>query len=107
MTGLLTLPKEMQLHILGLLPMRDLLRLSHTCHSLKDLAKDPSVWRQLILSYKKIKNNTKACREKVAQCAKLRELTIIHPEEKPQSDKVLSVVMKAKSTLTTLSLGGQ
>ena len=78
MTGLLTLPKEMQLHILGLLPTRELLRLSHTCHSLKDLAEDPPVWRQLILSYKDIKNNTKACRERVARCSKLRELIIIH-----------------------------
>ena len=104
MTSLLSLPREMQLHILSLLPMRELLRLSHTCHSLKDLAKDPSVWRRLILSYKKIKNNTKACREKVARCSKLRELIIIHQEDKPQSDKVLSVVMKAKSTLTTLSI---
>ena len=104
MTSLLSLPREMQLHILSLLPMRELLRLSHTCRSLKDLAKDPSVWRQLILSYRKIKNNTKACREQVAQCSKLRELIIINQEDKPQSDKVLSVIMKAKSTLTTLSI---
>ena len=58
-----------------------------------------------------IKNNTKACRDHVTRCSKLRELTIIHPdagggylERMIKSDKIMSVVMKAKNTLTTLSV---
>ena len=104
--SLLSLPREIQLLILGLLPVPDLLRLSETCHSLKDLARDPSLWKQLVLSYKNIKNNTWACRKHVARCSKLREL-IIHPDPETniiRSDKIMSVVMKAKNTLTTLSV---
>ena len=104
--SLLSLPRELQLHILGLLPVRDLLRLSETCRSLKDLARDPSLWKQLVLSYKNIKNNTKACREHVARCSKLKELSIVLPKIYQgyiRSEKIMSVVMKAKSTLTTLS----
>ena len=110
--SLLSLPRELQLLIIGLLPVRDLLRLSETCHTLKDLARDPSLWKKLVLSYKNIKNNPKACREHVARCSKLRELTIIHPDSnrtdsksKFRSDQIMSVVMKAKNTLTTLSIG--
>ena len=44
--SLLSLPRELQLYIIGLLPVRDLLRLSETCRSLKDLAQDPSNWKQ-------------------------------------------------------------
>ena len=104
--SLLSLPRELQLYILGLLPTRDLLSLSETCRSLKDLARDPSLWKQLVLSYKNIKNNPKACREHVARCSKLRELTI-HPDPETniiRSDKIMSVVMKAKNTLTSLSV---
>ena len=107
--SLLSLPRELQLYILGLLPTRDLLSLSETCRSLKELARDPSLWKQLVLSYENIKNNTQACRELVARCSKLRELTITHPDSVTDiisSDMIMSVVMKAKSTLTTLSIGG-
>ena len=107
--SLLSLPRELQLYIISLLPVRNLLRLSETCRSLKDLAQDPSLWKQLVLSYKNIKNNTQACRELVARCSKLRELTITHPDSVTDiisSDMIMSVVMKAKSTLTTLSIGG-
>ena len=113
--SLLSLPRELQLLILGLLPVRDLLRLSETCRSLKDLARDPSLWKHLVLFYKNIKNNPKACREHVARCSKLKELTIIHSydpyseatsyeQRKIRSDKIMSVVMKAKNTLTSLSV---
>ena len=112
--SLQNLPRELQLHILSFLPAIELVMLSETCRSLKDLARDPSLWKhrkQLVLSYRNIKNNTKACREHVARCSKLRELTIIHPdadggylERMIRSDKIMSVVMKAKNTLTSLSV---
>ena len=106
--SLLNLPRELQLHILSFLPAIELVMLSETCLSLKDLARDPSLWKhrkQLVLSYKNIKNNTQACRDHVVRCSKLRELTIIHPdadggylERTIKSDKIMSVVMKAKNT---------
>ena len=100
--SILTLPRELQLHILGLLPLPELMRLSETCHSLKDLARDPSLWKKLTLTYNMIKNNTKACRDHVGRCSKLKELFIFGQETRIRNYKIISVVMKAKKTLTSL-----
>ena len=107
--SILTIPKELQLHIIGLLPVIDQLKLSETCHGLKDQVRDPSLWKKLVLDYDMIKNNNEACRKHVARCSKLKELCIIQPcpWDAPgavRSDKIMSVVMKAKRTLTTLSI---
>ena len=107
--SILTLPRELQLHIIGLLPVREKLRLSETCHGLKELVRDPSLWKKLVLDYDTIKNNTEACRKHVARCSKLKELYINFnsPCNGPgavRSDKIMSVVMKAKRTLSTLSI---
>ena len=100
---ILTLPKELQHHIIGLLSVREQLRLSETCHGLNDLVF--SVLKKLVLKYEQIKNNTKACRSYVARCSNLQELCIIKPEGgRVRSDKIMSVVMKAKNTLSTLSM---
>ena len=85
--GILTLPRELQLHILGHLSVSELMQLSQTCRRLKDLARDPSLWRKLTLTYNMIKNNTVACRDHVSRCSKrgqkipseaLISCTIIH-----------------------------
>lgn len=109
--SILAIPKELQLHIIGLLRVPDRLRLSETCHSLKDLVRDPSLWKQLVLCYKKIRDNTEECREHVARCSKVRDLYIcscILPwnntenyEGRIRSDKIMNVVMKAKSSIKT------
>ena len=107
--SILTIPKELQVHIIGLLPVRERLRLSETCHGLRDVVRDPSLWKKLVLSFHMIMDRNKACRDHVARCSHLRELVITyHPSWRSfRSDKIMSVVMKAKNilTLTTLSVG--
>ena len=102
--SILTIPKELQLHIIGLLPVREWLRLSETCHGLRDLVRDPSLWKKLVLCSDMIKNKTKACRDHVARCSNLRELIIIYTSYGFRSDHIMSVVMKGKKTLTALTL---
>ena len=109
--NILTIPRELQVHIFGLLPVPDRLRVSETCHLLKDAARDPALWKKLTLCYHVIKNNMEVCRDQVARCStppcRLRELFVIfphHPQGRIRSDKIMSVVMKAKGTLKTLSV---
>lgn len=114
MSIILTIPKELQLHIIGLLRVPDRLRLSETCHSLKDLVRDLTLWKQLVLCYKRIRDNTEECRDHVARCSKLRDLYIcscILPwnntenyEGRVRSDKIMNVVTKAKSSIQTLTV---
>ena len=102
--SILTLPRELQLHILGLLPLPGLLRLSETCHRLKDLARDPSLWKELTLTYNMIKNNTKACREHVGRCSSLKELFICGQEGFTRSDITISVVLNNLKDLRILKI---
>ena len=98
-------PRELQHYILSFLSVKDWLRLSETCHGLKDLVRDPALWKKVVFNYVEIKNNTKACRDHVARCSSLKELCIKEEEmDRINSDKIMSVVMKAKSTLKTLSM---
>jgi len=99
-----TQPREIQLFIIRHLEVRDLLKVSQTCHSLKEAACDPSLWTKLTLTNEKIKTKTEACRNHVSRCSKLRELFIVGQEENIRSDKIISVVMKAKATLKLLSI---
>ena len=100
--SILAIPKELQVYIIGLLPVRERLRLSETCHGLRDLVQDPSLWKKLVLRSDMTKNKTKACRDHVARCSNLRELIIIYSSYRFRSDHIMSVVMKAKKTLTAL-----
>ena len=102
--SIFSIPKELQLHILGHLSVSELLRLSETCHGLKDLARDPCLWRKLSLTYKMIKNNTVACRNHVSRCSSLQELFITGKERSIRSDKIMSVVMRAKDSLTSFDI---
>ena len=102
--SILTLPRELQLHILGLLSVSELMQLSQTCRRLKDLARDPSLWRKLTLTYNMIKNNTVACRDHVSRCSNLQELFITVKERSIRSDKIMSVVMRAKDSLRSFDI---
>ena len=102
--SMVTTPREIQLLIFGQLRVVDLVRLSETCHHLKDVARDPSLWRQLTLTYKTIKNKNEACRNHVSRCSSLREIIITGEERLIRSDKIMTVVMKAKNTLTSINL---
>jgi len=103
--SIVTIPREIQLLILGQLKVSDLVKVSETCHRLKDVARDPSLWRQITLTYQKIKNNTEACRNHVSRCSSLREISITGEEKSIRSDKIMAVVTKAnKNTLTSIIL---
>ena len=69
-----------------------------------EVSRDPSLWTKLTLTNEKIKTRTEACRSHVSRCSKLRELFIVGQEENIRSDKIISVVMKAKATLKLLSI---
>ena len=110
--NILTIPKELQFHILGFLPVPDRLRVSETCHLLKDVARDPSLWKKLALRDLMIWDNNKSCRDHVARCSSLKELVISSPHtlqgrirsDMIPSDKIMNVVMEAKRSIKTLSI---
>ena len=110
--NILTIPKELQVHILGFLPVPDRLRVSETCHLLKDVARDPSLWKKLALRDLMIWDNNKSCRDHVARCSSLKELVISSPHtlqgrirsDMIPSDKIMNVVLKAKRSIKTLSI---
>ena len=102
--SILTIPKELQLHILGHLSYTDLSRVSLTCRNLKDVSRDPTLWRKLTLEYEKIENSTVACRDQVSRCTSLKEIVITGEVYWVRSDKIISVIMKAKGTLTSIIL---
>ncbi len=101
---ILTLPREIQVIIFGQLNQSDLVRVSKTCHRLRDVARDPSLWKKVRLTYEKIKSNNEACRNLVSRCTSLREIFITGEETEICSGKIMAVVTKAKNTLTTLNL---
>ena len=102
--NILTTPREIQLMIFGYLKVADILRVSETCHRLKDVARDPCLWKKLTLTYEKIKNKNEACRNHVSRCSSLKEIFITGEETVIRSDKLMAVVMKAKNNLTSLKL---
>jgi len=104
--SIVTIPREIQLLIFGQLRVLDLVRLSETCHRLKDAAREPSLWKQLTLTYERIKNKNEACRNHVSRCSSLREIVITINGEKNliRSDNIRAVLMKAKNTLTSIDL---
>ena len=103
--SIVTIPKEIQLFIFGHLKVADLVSVSETCHRLKDVARDPCLWKKVTLSYQKIKNNNEACRNHVSRCSSLKEIYITGEEKSIRSDKIMAVVMKAnKGTLTRIIL---
>jgi len=99
-----TAPREIQLIIFGQLKVLDLVRVSETCHRLKDVARDPSLWKKLTLTYDRIKTKNEACRNHVSRCSSLREIVVTGEEKVIISDLIMTVVMKAKNTLTSINL---
>ena len=102
--NIVTIPREIQLLLIGQLKVRDLVRLSETCHRLREVARDPSLWKKLTLSYDRIKNKTESCRNHVSRCSSLREIIITGEESVIISDLIMTVVMEAKNTLTSIKL---
>ena len=102
--NIVTTPREILLIIFGQLKVPDLVRVSETCHRLKEVARDPSLWKKLTLSYEKIKSKYEACRNHVSRCTSLREIFITGEEKEIGCYQIVVVVMKAKNTLTSINL---
>ena len=102
--NIVTLPREIQLMILGELKVGDLVRVSETCHQLKDVARDTFLWKNLTLTYEKIRSNNEACRNHVSRCSSLREIFIVGKKKMTRSDEIMAVVMNANDTLTSINL---
>ena len=100
-----SIPKELQLQILSYISYSDLMSVSLTCHRLKDVSRDPALWRTLTLEYERIMNSTKACRYHVSRCTGLKEIVITTGGMViVNSDKIVSVIMKAKGSLTSIDI---
>ena len=102
--NLTNLPDEVLLMIFSFLSKSDLVSLSQTCQGLKHLALDPSLWTELILKYEAIRKSTWACRKLVSRCTMLKHLTITSARPDIESDRVMSIVLLRKDTLTSLKI---
>ena len=103
--SIVSIPKELLLKIFGHLSYTELSRVYLTCRRLKDVSRDPALWRKVTLEYEWIKNSTQACRDHVSRCSSLKELVITGAERRMvNSVKVMSVILKAKRTLTSIIL---
>ena len=126
----LRLSNEMALSILCLLPRKDLVTISQINRKFRDLSKDDSLWKELTLDYETIKENIQSCRALVARCGKLSHLKITnklyedpstfedesdfdeeheHTNDDEEYDDtaaliIMSVVIEAEATLTTLKI---
>ena len=105
--SIVSIPKELLLQIFGHLSYTELSRVSLTCRRLKDVSRDPALWRNLTLEYERIKSNTQACRDHVSRCSSLKEIAVTGGDWRRgmvNSVKVMSVILKAKHTLTSIVL---
>ena len=75
-------------------------------------ARDPTLWRRLTLTYRRIKEITSACRDHVIRCSELKDGNIIPGDigipwwtfaasenEESRSDMIMSEATQAKKTL--------
>ena len=70
----------------------------------KNIAFDPRPGCLTSLTYERIKNKNEACRSHVSRCSSLREIVITGEESAIRSNKIMTVVMKAKNSLTRINL---
>ena len=100
----LSLSDEMVLSILRLLPQTDLVTVSKINKKLRDLTRDDSLWTELTLDYEDIKQNTDSCRKLVDRCKKLASLKITNKYQNWKRLDIMSVVIRAKSSLKSLEV---
>ena len=98
------LSDEMVLSILRLLPQKDLVTVSKINKKLRDLTRDDSLWTELTLDYEDIKQNTDSCRKLVDRCKKLASLKITNKYQNWKRLDIMSVVIRAKSSLKSLEV---
>ena len=99
-----SLPSEVWLSILGLLPVPALISVSRTCRTLRTLGQDLSLWVRVSIDWQSIKNKSQSCEELVTRCLKLQQLTITNRTfEQVNSPVILSIIKKtSRDSLTSL-----
>ena len=100
----LRLSDEMVLSILRLLSKEDLGKVSLLNKKFRDLSRDNSLWTELTLDYQDIKQNAESCRKLVERCKKLASLKITNRSHIPNSLNIMTVVIRAKDSLTSLDV---
>ena len=108
------LPDEMVLIILLHLPQKDLVTVSLINRRFRDISRDDSLWKDLILDYEDIMQNTDICRKLVERCKKLESLKITNKlrpypyyslrSQNSMSVTLMSVVILAKRSLKRLDV---
>ena len=100
----ISLSDEMVLSILRLLSKKDLGTVSRINKKFRDLSRDNSLWTELTLDHQDIKQNADSCRKLVERCKKLASLKITNESHNPKSLNLMSVVIRAKDSLTSLDV---
>ena len=98
------LSDEVVLIILRLLPQKDLVTVSLVNRRFRYLSKDPSLWTELILDVKNIKQNAESCRKLVDRCEKLASLYITNISGYSSKLNIMTVVIRAKESLKSLKV---
>ena len=98
------LSDEVVLIILRLLPQKDLVTISMLDRRFRHLSQDPSLWKQLILDVKNIKQNAESCRKLVDKCKKLDSLNITNNSGNSSKLNIMTVVIRAKENLKSLTV---
>jgi len=98
------LSDEMVLYILRLLPKKDLVTVSMLNKKFRDLSRDDSLWTELTLDYKDVKQSAESCRKLVERCKKLTSLKITNKSYNNGSLNIMSVVIRAKKCLKILDI---
>lgn len=99
-----SLPGEVWLSILSLLPAPALISVSRTCTSLRRLGQDPGLWTRVSIDWQSIKNKSQSCEDLVIRCLKLQQLTITNRTfEQVNSPMILGIIKKAsRDSVTSL-----
>ncbi len=99
------LSDEVVLHILRLLPRKELVKSSLIDRRFRTLSRDDSLWTELTLDYVDIKQNAGSCRKLVDRCKKLASLKIINNKTNSwEKLNIMTVVVRAKDSLKSLEV---
>lgn len=102
--NLLSIPVELQMEIIYLLPPKDRLRMSQTCHSLHRVVF--SGWKKLSLTVDQILfDRTYGIKKHLKRCCGLQELVITGKHRRVDGSMLVGVVLAAnRTTLKKLSI---
>ena len=95
-----SLSLEVILSIFHLLPQKDLVTLSMINRRFRDLSRNESLWKELNLDYDHIRYSAANCRKLVGRCKKLETLKITNKSRDSRPLNIMSVVIRAKKSLS-------